>query len=92
VVNGTLGSIGLGEPRGEYVLVVAGAPPEVAVATDDDVRAALRVELAAGSSRRDAAAAVARRLGVPKRVAYDLAAAEAPPGSRTTVTGGPSPE
>ena len=26
VVSGTLGSIDLGEPRGEYVLVVAGAP------------------------------------------------------------------
>jgi 16S rRNA (cytidine1402-2'-O)-methyltransferase len=92
VVNGTLGSIELGEPRGEYVLVVAGAPADVAVPSDDDVRAALRVELAAGASRRDAAAEVARRLRVPKRVAYDLAAAEPGPGSRTTVAGGPSPE
>ena len=48
VVRGTLGSIDLGEPRGEYVVVVAGAPASRAVPTDDDVRAALRVERAGG--------------------------------------------
>ena len=61
VVRGTLGDVDLGEPRGEYVLVVAGAPVDVAVVPDDDaVRAALRAELAAGRSRRDAATAVAQ--------------------------------
>ena len=77
-------------------MVVAGAPRSDAVPTDDDVRAALRVERAAGASRRDAAATVARRLGIPKRVAYDLATAEVDAGvdggTGTTVTGGPSPE
>ncbi len=92
VVNGTLGSLELGEPRGEYVVVVAGAPVVTAVPSDDDIRAALRAELATGSSRRDAAATVARRLGVAKRVAYDLVVAEPAPGSGTTVTGGPTPE
>ena len=61
-----------GEPRGEFVIVVAGAPaPEPA--GDDAVVAALRAELAAGASKRDAAAAVAATLGVPKRRAYALA-------------------
>jgi 16S rRNA (cytidine1402-2'-O)-methyltransferase len=61
-----------GEPRGEYVLVLAGARP--AEPPDDDVvRAAIRRELATGSSRRDAAAAVAAHLGVTRKRAYDLA-------------------
>ncbi len=55
------------------------APPD-----DDEIRAALRAELAAGRSRRDAAAAVAARLGVPRRVAYDLAVTE--PAGRATTT------
>ena len=76
VVHGTLGDVDIGEPRGEYVLVVAGAPAAVEVPGDDAVRAALRIELAAGRSRRDAASVVAARLGVPRRVAYDLAVAE----------------
>jgi 16S rRNA (cytidine1402-2'-O)-methyltransferase len=92
IVHGTLGDVILGEPRGEYVLVVAGAPVEEAAPDDDTVRAALRSELAAGRSRRDAAAAVARRLGVARRVAYDLAVAEPAPAPPTTVEDGPSPE
>ncbi len=58
-------------PRGEYVVVVAGAP-ESAPATDDDVEAALRVRLAAGLDRKTAVAEVATELGVSKRVVYDL--------------------
>ena len=60
------------EARGEYVLVVEGAPPPDA-ATDDDVDAAVRRRLDAGRSTRDAAADVAAELGVPKRVAYNAA-------------------
>ena len=48
VVRGTLGDVDLGAPRGEYVLVVAGAPAADAAPDDDAVRAALRGELAAG--------------------------------------------
>lgn len=72
VVRGTLGDIRLGEPRGEYVVVLEGAPdPE---APDDDrIRAELRHDLAAGATTRDASATVARRLGVPKRQVYALA-------------------
>ncbi len=92
VVHGSLGDVDLGTPRGEYVVVIAGAPAAAEAPTDDVVRAALREELATGASRRDAAAAVARRLGIPRRVAYDLATAEPGQGPGATVTGGPNPE
>jgi 16S rRNA (cytidine1402-2'-O)-methyltransferase len=59
-------------PKGELVLVVDGAPPPPA-ADADAIEAALAEELRAGATARDAAAAVARVLGVPKRRAYDLA-------------------
>ncbi len=75
-VRGTLGDIDVGEPRGEYVLVVAGAPDRDAPPDDDAIRLALRAELAGGATTRDAAAAVARRLGVPKRLVYALAVSE----------------
>jgi 16S rRNA (cytidine1402-2'-O)-methyltransferase len=91
VVRGTLGDVRIGAPRGEYVLVIEGAPADDAPPSDDAVRAALREELAAGRSRRDAAAVVARRLGVPKRVAYDLAVAEPAQGSGASVADDPSP-
>ncbi|HKE73410.1 MAG TPA: 16S rRNA (cytidine(1402)-2'-O)-methyltransferase, partial [Acidimicrobiales bacterium] len=60
------------EPPGEMVLVLAGAPAPTPP-TDADVVAALEAELAAGASARDAARAVAARLDVPRRRAYDLA-------------------
>jgi 16S rRNA (cytidine1402-2'-O)-methyltransferase len=91
VVRGTLGDVDLGEPRGEYVLVVAGAPVIDVAPDDDDVRAALRAELAAGRSRRDAATVVAQRLGIARRRAYDLAIAELRVAPGTTLEGGPSP-
>lgn len=59
-------------PRGELVLVLEGAPPS-SPAGPDEVEAALRAQLAAGASARDAAAAVAGSLGVPKRAAYEAA-------------------
>lgn len=62
------------EPRGEHVLVLAGAPPP-AVPDDDAVRAAVAGLLADGRSARDAASEVAATLGVPKRRAYDIATA-----------------
>lgn len=56
------------DPRGEYVLVLAGAP-EPDEATDDVLRAALDAELDGGATRRDAATSVAQRFGVaPNRV------------------------
>jgi 16S rRNA (cytidine1402-2'-O)-methyltransferase len=60
------------EPRGEIVLVLEGAPaagpPDDAALVD-----ALRDELAAGATARDAARAVAARLGAPRRRVYGLA-------------------
>jgi 16S rRNA (cytidine1402-2'-O)-methyltransferase len=58
-------------PRGELVLVLAGA--ELAPPSDEVVRDRVRALRAAGTSSRDIAAAVSRELGVPKRVAYRLA-------------------
>jgi 16S rRNA (cytidine1402-2'-O)-methyltransferase len=67
-------------PRGEIVIVLAGASP-AGPAGDDDIESAIRDRLDAGDSVRDAAAAVALRLGVPKRRAYSLAVSMAGDGS-----------
>ena len=67
-------------------LVVAGAPVVDRRPRRRRRARGVRAELAAGASRRDAAAAVAERLGVPRRVAYDLAVAEPSRGPGTTVT------
>jgi len=64
----------LGEPRGEYVIVLAGASSSVG-ASESDVDDALRIELEAGSSVRDAADAVSSKLGVSRKIAYDRALA-----------------
>jgi 16S rRNA (cytidine1402-2'-O)-methyltransferase len=63
------------QPPGEVAVVLAGAPA-AAPPGDNDVRAALREELDAGATARDAAKAVAARLDVPRRRAYDLAVRE----------------
>ena len=60
------------EPRGEFVIVLDGAPAPGPV-SDDDVLAALAREQAAGASTRDAEASVTRELGVSRRRVYDLA-------------------
>jgi 16S rRNA (cytidine1402-2'-O)-methyltransferase len=60
------------EPRGEYVVVVGGAP-EPDEADDDAIRDALARSRADGLSTRDAVAEVASALGVPKRRVYGLA-------------------
>lgn len=62
------------EVRGEIVVVLAGAVPEVAAEVDDEtVLAHLAGSLASGLSRRDAARAAADELGVPRRRAYEAA-------------------
>jgi 16S rRNA (cytidine1402-2'-O)-methyltransferase len=60
-------------PRGEYVIVLQGAPPRGEV-TDDEIRSALYLALA-GHSRKDAVEAVVYQLEVSKRRVYDLALA-----------------
>lgn len=73
---------GEAEPRGEYTLVVAGAAPgseRAAPAAGSDVaraeaaRERLRVLLAEGLGTREAAARVARELGLTRREVYRLA-------------------
>jgi 16S rRNA (cytidine1402-2'-O)-methyltransferase len=59
-------------PRGEIVLVIAGAP-EAAAPTEEVVRERVRALRASGMSARDAAASAAKELGVGKNAAYRLA-------------------
>lgn len=72
-VRGTLGTVDLGEPRGEYVVVVEGAIVDETEATDDDVRTALADLLADGATARDAAATVSESTGRRKRDVYAMA-------------------
>ena len=60
------------KPRGEHVLVVAGAPPPAAP-DDAAVLSALTDRQATGEDRKTAIAAVAHDLAVPRRRVYDLA-------------------
>lgn len=60
------------EPRGEFVMVLDGAP-EPPTATDDDVHAAVEAARGRGATTRDAVDEVAAALGLPKRRVYALA-------------------
>jgi 16S rRNA (cytidine1402-2'-O)-methyltransferase len=73
VVRGDLGSIDIGEPRGEYVIVLGGAAQVEPESDEATIRRAIEAELDAGATTRDAANAVSARLGVPKRTVYALA-------------------
>ena len=73
VVRETLGTIDVGEPRGEYVVVLAGRPSEPHVVDDDVIRRELRAALEAGSTKKDAITAVSQRLGAPRKLVYALA-------------------
>jgi 16S rRNA (cytidine1402-2'-O)-methyltransferase len=77
VVRGPLGEVvarvgATSDARGEHVIVVAPAPRDEHV-DDDTVVRAVTDALESGASARDAAATVARDLGVPRRRAYDAA-------------------
>ena len=59
-------------PRGEYVLVVAGAAPQTEPAlTTDDALALVRERMAQGLSRKDAVKQVAAETGLPKNALYE---------------------
>ena len=59
--------------RGEVTIVVAGASSRAEVGSDpDSLRAAVVEEEAAGATRKEAIADVARRSGVPRREVYDV--------------------
>ncbi len=73
------------EPRGEFVIVVAGREP-AAEATDDELVALLRVELDSGSSRRDAVVTVVANTGVGKNRVYRLLTDRVAAGSENAST------
>jgi len=83
-IRGTLGSIEVDKPRGEYVIVLGGISTEPTPIPDDDVRAALRSSIADGASTRDAAASVAATTGRRRRDVYQMAL-----GLNTSPTPGP---
>jgi len=60
-------------PRGEYVVIIEGAPNTVAAVTDDAITGALRMALVGGADRRTAIATVSAATGAGKRRVYDLA-------------------
>jgi 16S rRNA (cytidine1402-2'-O)-methyltransferase len=61
-------------PKGEFVLVVAGAPEkEKAVFTADDAAGRVRQLMESGMSRKDAVKQTAAELNLPKNVVYEAA-------------------
>jgi len=61
-------------PKGEFVLVVAGATPEEkAAATAEDAAARVAELMEEGLSRKDAVKQTAKELDLPKNVVYDAA-------------------
>ena len=78
VIRTTLGGAitlySLQPPRGEYVLVLAGAPEEEKVAlTTDDAASYVAKLMKGGMSRKDAIKQTAKDLNLPKNVVYDAA-------------------
>ena len=61
-------------PKGEFVLVVAGAKPEEKpVATAEDAAARVHTLILSGMSRKDAVKQTALELNLPKNAVYDAA-------------------
>jgi 16S rRNA (cytidine1402-2'-O)-methyltransferase len=61
-------------PKGEFVLVVAGAPEEVPeAATAEDAAARVAQLMEGGLSRKDAVKQAAKELNLPKNAVYDAA-------------------
>ena len=64
-------------PKGEFVLIVAGAPVvEKEAATPADAAARVQQLMAEGLSRKDAIKQTAKELDLPKNVVYDAALSE----------------
>ena len=64
-------------PKGEFVLIVAGAEPvEKEVPTETDAAARVAQLMEEGLSRKDAVKQTAKELGLPKNVVYDIALKE----------------
>ena len=62
------------DPRGEYVLVLDGAPP-AAEPTEMEIREAVELALGRGLSKKDAAAEVAELFAVARNRVYEIAIA-----------------
>jgi 16S rRNA (cytidine1402-2'-O)-methyltransferase len=78
VRRGTLAELAewaAGEVRGEITLVVAGSAAAVASAEPGELVADVAAREAAGESRKEAIAAVARERGLPKRDVFDAVVA-----------------
>ncbi len=61
-------------PKGEFVLIVAGAPEEEAeTATEEDAAARVAQLMEEGLSRKDAVKQTAKELSLPKNAVYDAA-------------------
>ena len=61
-------------PKGEFVLIVAGAPAEKQeLPSETDAAARVSQLIAQGISRKDAIKQTAKELGLPKNVVYDIA-------------------
>jgi 16S rRNA (cytidine1402-2'-O)-methyltransferase len=75
VVRGTLGSIELGSPRGEYVVVVGAAPPTLHAVDPAELHAAVGAGLAKGVPTRALADELAAAFGLTRRAAYELVVA-----------------
>ena len=64
-------------PKGEFVLIVAGAPEEVKeAASETDAAQRVAQLIAEGLSRKDAVKQTAKELDLPKNVVYDIALKE----------------
>ena len=73
-LSGALALYAQQPPKGEFVLVVAGAQPEVKeAATAEDAASRVSELVAAGMSRKDAIKQTAKELDLPKNVVYDAA-------------------
>ena len=71
-LQGALDRYRIDAPKGEFVLVVAGAPEQVKqAASPADAAALVRSLMAQGISRKDAVKQAAAKLGLPKNVVYD---------------------
>ena len=73
-LGGALALYAENDPKGEFVLVVAGAQPvEKEAATPEDAARRVSQLMAEGMSRKDAVKQAAKDLDLPKNVVYDAA-------------------
>lgn len=84
IIRGTLGEVAdnLGEPRGEFTVVVGGAPRGVEQGSPEEWGAAVALRVEAGSDPKAAISEVAREVGAPRRAVYDAYVAVKPPRAR----------